>query len=91
MRSSAVKTEPKTGAWQRLANKVLVPVLVILIGALSLGLGIGLVKLFSAPTALSVPAVAQCRVRSASRCSRSRWRKEESQDKEVGEEEDKAA
>jgi hypothetical protein len=33
--------------WRRLANEVVVPVLVIVIGALSVGLGIGVVKQFS--------------------------------------------
>ena len=45
--AAAVKTEPGTGAWRRLGNKVLVPVLVFLIGALSVGLGIAVVKQFS--------------------------------------------
>ena len=45
--AGAVKTEPGTGAWRRLGNEVLVPALVILIGALSVGLGIGVVKQFS--------------------------------------------
>jgi hypothetical protein len=45
--AAAVKTEPGTGGWQRLANEVLVPALVILIGALLVALGIGVVKQFS--------------------------------------------
>jgi hypothetical protein len=45
--AAAVKTEPGTGGWQRLANEVLVPALVILIGALLVALGIGAVKQFS--------------------------------------------
>ena len=48
--------------WRRLANEVLVPVLVILIGALLVGLGIGVVKQFSGtdgayPSQASLPAV----------------------------------
>ncbi len=45
--AAAVKTEPGTGGRQRLANEVLVPALVILIGALLVALGIGVVKQFS--------------------------------------------
>ena len=45
--AAAVKTEPGTGVGRRLANEVLVPVLVILIGALSVGFAIGVVKQFS--------------------------------------------
>ena len=73
--AGAVKTEPGTGAWRRLANEVLVPALVILIGALSVGLGIGVVKQFSG-TGGAYPSQPspRGRLRSASRCSRSRWR-----------------
>ena len=45
--AAAVKTKPGTDGWQRLANEVLVPALVILIGALLVALGIGVVKQFS--------------------------------------------